>query len=30
VYLVRPREDSLQVALSTGPGSAQLKLQGSF
>lgn len=30
IYLVRPREDSVQVALSTGPGSAQLKLQGSF
>jgi len=30
VYLVRPREDNLEVALTAGPGSAQLKLQGSF
>jgi hypothetical protein len=30
IYLVRPREDNVQVSLSTGPGSAQLKLQGSF
>ncbi len=30
IYLVRPREDNLQVALSTGPASAQLNLRGSF
>lgn len=30
VYLVRPREDKLQVSLSTGPGSAQLNLLGNF
>jgi len=30
IYLVRPHEDNVQVSLSTAPGSAQLKLQGSF
>jgi hypothetical protein len=30
VYLTRPREDHVQVALTTGPGSAQLNLRGSF
>jgi serine/threonine-protein kinase len=30
VYLVRPREDNVQVALTTGPGSAQLNMRGSF
>jgi tetratricopeptide (TPR) repeat protein len=30
VFLVRPREDEVNVALTTGPGSAQLQLQGTF
>jgi serine/threonine-protein kinase len=30
IYLVRPREDNLEVALSPGPGSAQLTLRGNF
>ena len=30
IFLTRPREDHLQVSLSTGPGAAQLQLAGSF
>jgi serine/threonine-protein kinase len=30
VFVTRPREDSVQVSLTTGPGTAQLNLRGTF
>lgn len=30
VFVTRPREDNVQVSLTTGPGSAQLNLRGTF
>jgi serine/threonine-protein kinase len=30
IFVTRPREDSLQVSLRSGPGAAQLQLAGSF
>jgi serine/threonine-protein kinase len=30
VFVMRPREDRMQVSLTTGPGSAQLNLRGTF